>query len=141
MHGSYSKGQGGEFLASLAEASRKGECHVFQKQKEALRAGDLRTGQGGWAEAEEEGQRLILIWACPSSFDFQNIPSWFSSHLPGCLICLFSGTSPSFLTWTLLPFSVYSHSQVRFSQIFVTMMSCPSTNRGTQTPIIKTNIL
>ena len=51
--------------------------------------------------AEEEGQRLILIWACPSSLDFQNIPSWFSSHLPGCLICLFSGTSPSFLTWTL----------------------------------------
>ena len=59
MHGSYSKGQGGEFLASLAEASRTGECHVCQKQKEALRAGDLRTGQGGWAEAEEEGQSLV----------------------------------------------------------------------------------
>jgi hypothetical protein len=32
---------------------------VFQEQEEALRAGDLRTGQGGWAEAEQEGPSLV----------------------------------------------------------------------------------
>ena len=32
---------------------------MFQEQEEALRAGDLRPGQGGWAEAEQEGPSLV----------------------------------------------------------------------------------
>lgn len=49
----------------------------------------------------EEKQRIIQIWACLSSLGFQNIPSWSLIHLPGHLICLFTGPSPSSHAWTL----------------------------------------
>ena len=89
----------------------------------------------------EEKQRVLHIQACLSSLGFQNIPSWFPSHLvtlsaPSRIylpILPCSGPGP-------LPVSIDPHSQVKVSHSSVAMASCSSTNLQTQAQIIETNI-
>ena len=113
------------------------DCHISILQWRKLRL--KCAGQQGWGGGAEANSNLglsFLPWLPEHSILVFLPPPW----LPYLPLLWYLPILP-YLDPGSLPFSVYSHSQVRFSQIFVTMMSCPSTNPGTQTPIIKTNIL